>query len=232
MNKTDEFLDIYKKLEQYAITRYGFADDGKAVQNLEKEPEYRSIKQELRYCREVRNLLQHKPKMESSFAVVPSEEMIDLLKRTIEKVINPPKALSIAVPFQKVMYKSMDDHVLSAMKEMNEKVYTHVPILKDGKVEGVFSENTLLSYLVDEEIVCIDSNLTFSDIAKYLPIKKHRAETFRFVSRDALLYEVSQLFDNALKKSERIGMVFITQHGGENERVLGIITAWDVAGAR
>ena len=37
------------------------------------------------------------------------------------------------------------------------------------------------------------------------------------------------MFTVAMRRADRIGMVFITHSGKSSEKVLGIITAWDVA---
>ena len=36
------------------------------------------------------------------------------------------------------------------------------------------------------------------------------------------------LFEKALKKMERIGMIFLTENGKSTERLLGIMTPWDI----
>lgn len=103
-------------------------------------------------------------------------------------------------------------------------------IMRDGIVIGVFSENTLLSYLIDDEIVNIDNEVKFSDIDKYLPLDQHRAESFRFVGQETLVSEIEDIFADAVKKSDRIGLIFVTNSGKKTERLLGIISAWDMAG--
>ena len=123
----------------------------------------------------------------------------------------------------------MNDNVLPTMMEMQEKVYTHIPILQDGIVIGVFSENTVFSYLADEQIVEIADNMRFSDLSEYLPVEKHRAESFRFVGQTKLISEIRAIFEDALSKQDRIGLIFITKSGNPKEPLLGILTAWDIA---
>lgn len=229
-SKTELFLDKYKKLESTVSAQYNLSNSESAVSYLERRAEYRAIKSDLAYCREVRNLLTHNPKVRNRYAVEPSDEMIALLDQTIERVNNPQKAKHIWVPIGKVSYRMMDDYVRPAMVEMNEHVYTHIPIMKDGVVVGVFSENTLLSHLIDDEIVSIDNDVKFSDIAKYLPLDQHRAESFRFVGKETLVSEIEDIFAEAVKKSDRIGLILVTNSGKKTERLLGIISAWDVAG--
>lgn len=229
-HKTDLFLDEYKKLEAIVSARYNLRDSESAVGFLERRPEYRAIKSELEYCREVRNLLTHNPKVRNQYAVEPSDEMIALLERIIEHVRNPQKAKHICVPGDKVYCRTMEDDVRPAMVKMNEQMYTHVPILKDGVVVGVFSENTLLSYLLDDETVSIDNHVKFSDIEKYLPLDRHRAESFRFVGQETPVTEIEDIFADADKKSDRIGLIFVTSNGRKTGKLLGIISVWDVAG--
>ena len=229
MKNTDLFIDLYKQLEQLAVRKYNYPEDGKAVYNLSLRPEFASLRAELDYCRAVRGILQHKPKIGSSYAVEPSDEMIALLQTTLNKVKNPPRAKDIAIPFGSILYKSMNDLVLPTMMEMQEKIYTHIPILQDGVVVGVFSENTVFSYLADEQIVEIAQNMRFSDLAGYLPIEKHRAESFRFIGQTKLISEIRGIFEDALSRQDRIGLMFITKSGNPKEPLLGILTAWDVA---
>lgn len=229
-SKTELFLDKYKKLEAIVSAQYNLSNSESAVSYLERRAEYRGIKRELAYCREVRNLLTHNPKVGKRYAVEPSDEMIALLDQTIERVGNPQKAKHICIPIGKVSCRTMDDYVRPAMVDMNEHVYTHIPIMKDGVVVGVFSENTLLSYLIDDEIVSIDNDVKFSHIAKYLPLDQHRAESFRFVSQETLVSEIEDIFADAVKKADRIGLIFVTNSGRKMEKLLGIISAWDVAG--
>lgn len=229
-SKTEEFLDKYRKLEAIVSAQYNLSDSESAVSFLERRSEYRAIKSELAYCREVRNLLTHNPKVRNRYAVEPSGEMITLLEQTVERVKNPQKAKHICVPREKVYCRTMEDYVHPAMVEMNEQIYTHIPIMKDGVVVGVFSENTLLSYLIDDEIVSIDNNVKFSDIEKYLPLDRHRAESFRFIGQETLVSEIEDIFADAVKKSDRIGLIFVTNSGRKTEKLLGIISAWDVAG--
>ena len=229
-NKTELFIDKYKSLESLIDAEYDLPNDESAVSYILRKPEYRSVKSELDYCRQVRNLLSHNPKIDRRYSVEPSDAMIALLEQTIERIRNPQRAKHILIPIAKVSCRTMDNFVLPAMREMNEKVYTHIPILRDGIVEGVFSENTLLSYLSDDEIVSIDGSVKFADIAEYLPLEKHRSEFFRFIDADMLVSKIADEFADAVKNQDRIGLMFVTANGKKTEKLLGIISPWDVAG--
>ena len=229
--RTDEFMDLYRNLETIAAKEYSLRADGSVVSQLERRSEFQDIRTELSYCRDVRNLLTHRPKIDGAYAVEPSEEMLALLRKLIRYIEKPLRARDIAVPLRKVLCKTKHDRVLPTMREMKERGFAHVPILGGDVIQGVFSEHTLLTYLVDEQCVCIDAEMTFADIWQYLPLRSHTSESFRFVSGNTLVSDISVMYDRALEKNDKIGMVFVTQNGRENSRLYGIITAWDVVAA-
>ena len=230
-DNASEFLDLYRRLEGCIRDHYDVPKGYGPVAWLARNPGrgFRSVAGALKYCAEVRNLLSHQESVDGDYAVEPSDSMLELLRNTLAAVENPPRAIDRAVPMQRVFSAQIGDRVRPALHEMAEKCYTHVPILEDGVVRGVFSENTLLSYLYGEEIVCIDDETTFESLAGLLPVDAHESESFRFVSRTATLAEVAEEFTEAMRNADRIGMVFVTHSGKPTERVLGILTAWDVA---
>ncbi len=228
--RTDEFLDLYRQLEALTREAYGLSESQSPVKFLAERAEFRSVRTELDYCREVRNLLSHNPKLNDRYAVEPSTELIRLLERTVRQVRNPLRVEKIAVGRDRILCRTMDDLILPAMREMSVHVYSRIPILKNGAVCGVFSENTLLNYLIDRETVRLDENARFSDIRDYLGLDANRSESYRFVSRRLPAWSAAELFEKALDRADRIGMLFVTQSGKPSEKLLGILTAWDVVG--
>lgn len=228
--KTSEFLDLYNRLENAIRESYPIpADQGPVAWLARNERGFRSIRNELDYCREIRNFLQHNERVNDEYAVIPSEGMLESLRETLSKVVNMPKAGSLCVKTQDIYSVCMDDRIRPAMRAMAENVFTHVPILEGGRVKGVFSENTLLSYMNSDEIVEIAEDDTFERVRDLLPLDKHVSETFAFVGRDMTATSLAELFQDALKRHERLGMVFVTASGSQSEKLLGILTSWDMA---
>ena len=129
------------------------------------DQEYRSIKDELDYCREVRNFLSHNESVNDDYAVIPSEAMLQTLRSILSKVSDIPKAINICTRIRQLYAVSLQDHIRQAMRTMASNSYAHVPILQDGRVVGVFSESTVLAYL---NVGAIEKNRsyynTFSNI--------------------------------------------------------------------
>ena len=227
-NKTEEFLDLYRQLESQI--KESFPDAGSSpIPWLIRRREFRHLSSELDYCREVRNLLSHREKISGSYAVEPSEAMVETLRSTIDRITNPAKAHHIMVSRKQVVAKTINDLIRPAMAVMLEEKFSHVPILKDERVVGVFSEAVLLRCLVESETLNISDAMRFRDLDQYLPLENHISEVFRFVGRNSYATDIADMFDEADRSEDRIGMIFVTENGKASERLLGIITAWDIA---
>ncbi|MBQ6487034.1 CBS domain-containing protein [Candidatus Saccharibacteria bacterium] len=227
----DDFLVNYRYLETSIKERY---NNGSQVKDnpivfLGNQKEYRMHKKRLDMCKEIRNLLSH-DSLCGGYPIIPKRELINFLNTIRESVAKPITARSLMVNAQNVCSAAITDTVRPIIRKMIENTYTHIPILDDGRVIGVFSENTLLSLFSNDDIVVIEETTTFNDknIKGLLPLKNHSTECFRFASPDATIIEIREIFSEALSANQRVGLIFITQNGLPNNRILGIISPWDM----
>ena len=228
--RTREYLDLYSRLEKAIRDRYPVpSGEGALAWLARNDRDYRNIKDELDYCREVRNFLSHNESVNDDYAVIPSEGMVQTMRNNLSRVAEIPKAIHICTKTRQLYSVSLQDRIRPAMRTMARNSYTHVPILQDGFVVGVFSENTLVAHMNTDEVVEITEDDTFEKMKGLLPLDKHVGETFRFVSEGLLATEIAEMFLDALKRRERLCMVFVTANGKQREKLLGIITAWDMA---
>ncbi len=223
-------MDLYKKLEAQVASTYGARHEGGSVAKLGRRPEFRSISAELDYIRDVRNLLSHRPKIADSYMVEPSEAMVQLLKDVIARVETPAVAANIMVRIHEVFCCGKEDAVLPAVRTMYEKGISHIPIMEEGRVVGVFSDSTFIRCTVSGEYA-VDENTVFGEIEKELSFESYEPETFLFTGKETAINELSDIFEEASRAGRKVGMIFVTEHGRDSEKLLGIITAWDVAAA-
>lgn len=230
--RTDAFLDLYRRLEAALRTRYELSEKESALVWAERHcSELRSLADELYCCRKLRNLLTHNPLVGGEYLAEPSEALLAVLQEALGRVEEPKLALQVGVQGAEVYTRGMDDLVRPALAAMRSQGYSHVPIVQDGVVEGMFSEGSLLALHTEHEHVAIDTTTTFSDIFEALPLYAHTRERFPFVARDTTLGFVADLFEAADARELRIGLVLVTEHGAQDERLLGIVSASDVAAA-
>jgi len=229
ITKTSIFIDLYRELEESAKTLLNIPDGASAIFNLANHPDFQHFKQELDYCREVRNLLSHRPKIKGQFGVEPSDEMIHMLSNMLELLKNPPKAMEVAVSREKILMANLNDLVLPIMQKMKYNNFSHVPIMKNDLVIGVFSESTIFDYLADHEIIEIPKDAAFKDYLSYIGLSNHRNEEFMFVPRSILVGEIETLFQSK-RHLKRLELVFITETGKKTEKILAMISPWDLMG--
>lgn len=228
MANTDIFLDKYKQLEEVVRSTYGLKDEDSISYYLNGKTKFNQFRNEIKYCQDVRNLLSHKQKVKDSFAVEPSQGMIDFIDSLINRIKGRRKCREIQIGFANVYWETLDGNVKKTIKAMRSHVYTHIPILKDGVVTGIFDENSIFNYLADNEIIEVDDALTFRNIEQYLSLSDRELETFLFSKADRYVDELECEIESYFQKGQRVGVVFITQNGAETEKLLGIITPWDI----
>lgn len=59
---------------------------------------------------------------------------------------------------------------------------------------------------------------------------KDHMENYEFVSKDATYITVRKKFEHVKGKNKRVSVIFITETGSPEERLLGMLTPWDVLG--
>lgn len=231
--ESEKFITLYNKLDAYMRKKLGSDKHIYHTALLRemalKNKVFADNFQDLKIFSEVRNMLIHNPyKQFANPLFYPHSYITKKYEEIINLIFNPPLALSIAVPAN-VIYKATPDTLIQKlMKTMIDKNYTHVPIIKDGSMIGVFSENTLLSFLVTNHEGIILKDAKVSDFAEFIPFDKHMNEYFEFIPRKKLLTDVEKIFRQGMKDGKRIAVVYITENGKSDEKVLGMITPWDL----
>lgn len=230
MTNAEEFIDKYKILENCIKAKLNLENYDSALIKLGQQPQFRHLKNELDYLREIRNILQHQPNINGEYPIEPNRELIKKIEVITAYIDNPPKAFDKCIKVNNVCSANWEDLIFPYMEKMQQNTYTHIPILKDGFVEGVFSENTLFGALIEDELVYDKNKTTFNDnlIKKYCKLENHVSEVFKFISKNSYVEDVKEIFNNSFENKERLSMIFITENGNSKEKLLGILTPWDM----
>lgn len=229
IGRTEIFLDKYRQLENVIKTEFNLGKNDSAMNYLIRQKPFREYENELDLCRETRNLLSHNPKLNGSYAVEPSESLIMFIDRIIDKIENPLRAKDVMVPKNALCYRHMNASVREAMIALRENSYKYIPILEEGMLAGIFGAKTMLDILIDKDIQGIDDGMTFADVRKFLSLENIDRGEIRFVSQDVLVSDIGKMYRKSSEHKERINLLFVTANGKITERILGIITPWEIA---
>lgn len=230
MSNAEVFLELYKNLEELLEVKYsdGRRYNGSAVMRYYNDDDGKKWREELNICREMRNMLSHHAQIGGEPVFEPSDAVVRILERIIDDVKNPPVAMSIATPAASLMTCSYDDAAVDIIRKMKARGYSHVPVLENGRLAGVFSVGTVFSVI--EKFGKWDSfdDATIREFSDFLPIDRHFTETFGFVADSAPYSSLKYRFTAKAPTERRLAALFVTANGRSEERVLGIITPWDM----
>ncbi len=226
MNRCEEFLDLYRDLEEHLAARAGGSRTG-LVQDFANN-EGQRYREELDVFREMRNILSHHGKIEGEYIVEPSAASINKLREVLEYAKNPPVAMEAAVPVKDLFKAEVTDRIAWVAEKMELLGFSHVPVVDGrGVLTGVFSVGTLFAYLRRGDEGDMRSK-RIGDIAELLKPENHLTEQFAFVDRNATCHKIKQLFSGEGPGVRRTAAVFVTSNGKKNGTLLGMITPWDV----
>lgn len=230
MNNQEKFTKLFIEFDEETKKKlnYKYKDLDVCIDELRKNGYNPYVKEYgfITFCRRLRNISFHNTN--DNYYLI-TDETIKKLSEVLEEVKHPYKVYSKATI--NIYSKTLNDKVLPTMIDMNEKSYTHIPIYSEDNKElvGVFSENSLFQSVMDNEIVGIDEATTFNDIKDCINFDKSK-ELVKFVPRDLLYDDVVNDFIREFKNNNKLSCVMVTNSGKNTERVIGIITAWDIIG--
>ena len=222
------FRELCNKFEDLVRIKYKVKDEEGAFYILSNQKEYKKFEKDINLIRKIRNLLSHgECKVEGNVAIEINENIIEKLKEIISLLENPPLVTSRYIT--EIFVVDLEEKLENLIKTMNEKKISHVPVLdKDKKLVGVFSENTIFSKLSEDEIIEIGKEYKVKDYEKYIKLENHSSEYFDFIKRNEELALAQNLFNKSIKKDKKLVMLFVTENGKKTEKILGIITPWDL----
>jgi len=227
----NKFVSLFIRFEEICNSKYQNLS-GYLPTNINTELEYLKTKDPLirghfdhiDNFRNLRNLLSHKIYVEEV-----KISALDKFEKIIDQIENPKKAFDVASKNIKTCKNT--DNIHEIIKMMNEEVFTSIPIVDvNEKLIGVFSESILLEWManIGEKDGCIFDKISIGELSEYTSSLDNKFSSFKFISRDEFAYKVEELFNDCVEKQIRLQAVFVTEHGKQNEKLLGIVTAWDL----
>lgn len=236
LTNAERFVNTYNRLDSYMrkeVKTDNYIGHSSLI-DLMVNQGYSSVARHtdiLKQFAKLRNAIVHNPKDHESYSIAePHDSIVQEYENIYNQIKNPPLAIEhLAIPSGKIYTTSLDSNVLEVIDKMKKNHYTHVPILENDILVGVFSENTIFSYVAENHMILVENDTKIWEYSKFTPIHKHTNELFMFAHRGTTVFEIEDIFREQYKDNKRVESVFITENGKENEKILGLITPWDVA---
>lgn len=226
----DRFLELYRQLEREGKRVYfpDAQDNENIIGRLMNVPQLKALKDDLDYCRVVRNFLVHNPKVNGEYAVTPSDKLVEFMQRCVDQIRDPARAMDYAIKRRNMYTAALSSRVVDVIRHMHKNGFTHVPIIEDNKLIGVFSANVLFGYLAGTSLSEITVDAKIEQFIDHIALHNHTNEYFTFIRSDATLYEVSKLFKIDKRSMKQLCAVFFTENGRSSEDVVGMMTPYSL----
>lgn len=230
MNNHERFTKLFLEFEEETKKKIDNSLTLEECTNKLKEKGYNPYVKEsnfIDFCRRLRNMNFHN--INDNYYLI-TDNTIEKLEKIVDEVKHPFKVENKAT--KNIFSATLDDNVLDVMKTMNENNYTHIPIYQDSskkELVGIFSENSIFQYLLKDKIIEVDVDKKFSDIKDCIALENSK-EIVKFVKRDKLYDEVVNDFIKEFKDGKKLSCVMVTHSGLKTEKVIGILTSWDIIG--
>ena len=225
-NKAHQFLERYREIEEWVSDNLNIQD----MRDLEQMPRYHNLRSNLAFCRYLRNLLSHYDWSKAG------NDLVIVTDGALQKVnslyysLNQQTLMRLATPKSRIYSPAWSDSVLSAIKVMTNNDYSYVPISNGQNVEGVFSAKVVMYYLAEQSKKFIDESLTFQDLRPYLSEQQDRWQKYDFIGSDATIEDASHKFQATRDRKHRPDVLFITDNGKADGKLLAMITPQDIVG--
>ncbi|MBR3844057.1 MAG: hypothetical protein IKM39_00960 [Clostridia bacterium] len=221
--RAEDFLDLYRRLETAAERLMGSSSRSSSVMNLAHHRDYRKYKEELDYARQVRNLLSHEAKINGQYGVVPGETLFRFMEKLVGRLENPPTIFQVMTPTNRLLTAQSEQRVLPLMEEMNRRGLSHVPLLKNGKVQGMFSVETVFHWILEQNAPFTEE-CTMEQLSPYLPLGK----SYVYVAPTLLVNDARDLFDKAYDRNCQIKLLLVTKNGQADSSLMGVVSPYDL----
>ena len=228
--RADEFLKQYRRLEGLLEQRYvnHRMSHSSVVREYLDDPDSVPFRTQLDLCREIRNLLSHNSDDAGEAVVEPSAYMLDALIKVIEHVQLPRLAVEFGTPGDKIFFAHPNERAIEVIRRMRKMGFSHVPVMRDGVLLGVFSAAALLAHLERNGFSELRDDMRIAEMKDAIGFNFERNEKYMFLPENATLLTARDAFQQRTKRNSRVAAVFITKDGESSQDILAMLTPWDV----
>ncbi|MGM8215466.1 CBS domain-containing protein [Bacillaceae bacterium W0354] len=228
MRNSEKFLSTFNKIEKFLNDELKVGDKYTSFSSSVKKASSRNIvvrryKDNLLEFAELRNAIVHE-RTEPEYPIAePHDSIVELIELVYQELTEPKKVIPLYE--REVTAFQATDSLADLLKIVKQSAYSYFPVYEGGQFLGLVTENGITNWLagtVEEKVSRKKTPL--KEILKY----EEGVENYTFMSANATIYEAQQIFQENIAKNVRFDTILITKNGERHEKLIGIITTWDI----
>lgn len=231
MTNIESFINSYNKLDSFMRKKLNCdmsLSHAKLLAQMSKTDNvFSRLETKLQAYRALRNAIVHIHHEGETPIAIPNADVVNDYKKIVSYAISPPLAIdSIAVT--NVYSVEWETKIADVNHLMFSKGLSIIPIVKEDKIEGIFSSWFLQKYLFETNInlhrgmpiVEMYKELNFNHPISYI----HNIFRVDFQKTDATIDDIVNCFLNSAKSGSYFKAVYLTTSGKPFEKISGVIT--------
>jgi CBS domain-containing protein len=221
------FLKAFRSIEQHLRKVAGSVRDAGVPELIgeatRRDPSIARHEVDLHKFRKLRNVLVHGD-IDGTEIAWPSDLAVERIERVKTLLTSPPRVVSV---FRgKVLSGKGDDPVGPAIRSMMEQTYSQMPVYDGKRFLGLLTMETVARFL-GEHLDKTVRDLRLTPLREVLNCTECE-DAHIFIPAKMRLTEVLMKFEESDRQGKRIQAMLITREGGPDEKLIGIITIWDI----
>lgn len=227
----EEFLDAFKELEAYVVSISKLNDDYVSFSRALNKVHFDNLNPViadnntfdfLKTASDLRNLLSHR-----NDVCMPTDDFLNKFIKISNLIIHPYNCYDLST--KDIISINYGTPISEVCRLMVKYSLSHLPILVNGVVKGVFSRTTFFeAYSKVGSLTLDDDTYTVADFKTYCDLHSHSSEFYLFVDKEASMYDAITKMKKKNKHEKRVCAIFITDDGSINGKLVGLITESDL----
>lgn len=225
---SDRFIIAYNRIEKAMedLTRIdSYMPYSRLIDRAKKmNSVIRKFETDLREFGELRNAIVHN-RTRAEYAIAePHDEVVQEIENIAEKLTKPTTVVDMFR--RKVHCLQSTDSLADGLRLIREEKFNQIPIYDNGEFIGLITSNGITYWMADE----MTEKIIPREMPTLLDIFDHEKQknTYKFVESTLSVYEAEEFFKKAVSGGRKLEALLITQNGGQNEKLLGIVTPLDL----
>lgn len=223
---SERFLDAFYSIEKYLHNLANLDKQDSFTKCINKAKKsnktVKKYENDLREFSDLRNAIVHE-RGGGSVIAEPNDWAVHQIERISSLFLDPPKVIP---KFQKEVHSlQFNNPIAIAVKIMFNNSFSQIPIYRENQFIGLLTGETIARWLgscADDDIFSLHDTYIY----QALEFTEDR-ENYCFIERNAILTDLLDKWD-VDRYSKRLEAVLITQNGKPDEKLLGIVTLWDI----
>lgn len=222
---TDQFLDLYNEIDHHlshVLWLSGHKPFKDKIIDCVRLRKWRveRIQDKLKRFWYIRNDIVHEYK---DYLAVTAKALQEI-QSIRDYLINPPLCRDCKEIMHAVATCQSWDSLKEVLGMMKTNQFTHIPVYQKQVFSWILSDSIIADAVSD----LLSANWEIIAELTVWRIAKKDVLEYTFVSQNTQIEEIIDLFAIAISKKEKLGAVFITNLGKEDEQLLWIVTARDI----